>query len=61
MPSLVPISTKRHSTELDAYMEQEHSDILDEINKEKVISDELDGKLAKAISSFVETFKVKEG
>lgn len=49
------------STELDAYMEQEHSDILDEINKEKVISDELDGKLAKAISSFVETFKVKEG
>jgi len=49
------------STELDAYMEQEHSDILKEINEEKIISDELDGKLAKAISSFVETFKVKEG
>ena len=49
------------STELDAYMEQEHSDILKEINEEKIISDELDGKMAKAISSFVETFKVKEG
>lgn len=49
------------SLDFDAYMEQEHSDILKEIDTEKIISDELDGKMAKAVASFVETFKVKEG
>jgi len=49
------------ATKFDAYMEQEHNDILEEINREKIISDELESKMAKATESFVETFKVKEG
>jgi len=45
--------------EFDDYMVQEHSKILTAIDSEKVLSDELNDKLAKAVESFVDSFKLK--
>lgn len=46
--------------EFDDYMEQEHPEILKEIDTKKEISDELMDKLGAAVESFVNSFKAKE-
>ena len=48
------------AVEFDDYMEQEHSKILRTIDSEKVLSDDLNEELKKAVQSFVESFKLKE-
>ena len=48
------------AVEFDDYMEQEHSKILRTIDSEKVLSDDLNEELKKAVQSFVGSFKLKE-
>ena len=50
----------RFEKELNDYLDMKHPDLLPQIAKEKVISDEVKEKLSKALENFVASFKVEE-
>jgi len=50
----------RFEKELNEYLDMKHSDLLPQIAKEKVISDDIKEKLSKAIEGFSASFKVEE-
>jgi F-type H+-transporting ATPase subunit alpha len=53
-----PVSSlKRYEKDLFAYFDDKHSDILKEIKEKQNLTDELKGKLDKAIKAFNETFE----
>ena len=50
----------RFEKEMNEYLDMKHSDLLPQIAKEKVISDDIKEKLSKAIEGFSASFKVEE-
>jgi len=54
----VPVEKVReYETQMIAFMERKHPDILAEIKEKNVISDALDGKLKQALQEFAEVFQ----
>ena len=57
----LPVSVLgRFEKEMNEYLDMKHSDLLPQIAKEKVISDDIKANLSKAIEGFVAGFKIEE-
>jgi F-type H+-transporting ATPase subunit alpha len=57
----IPVSdVKRFENELREYMREQHSDLLDELRTEGVLTDEREDKLEQAVDKFKESFSPSE-
>jgi F-type H+-transporting ATPase subunit alpha len=54
----VPVErVSEYETQMLAFVERKYPEILEEIKEKKIISDELDGKMKKALAEFAEVFQ----